>query len=208
MASVRRGKKRGYHHGDLRRALLDAARAELHAVGHRALSLRSVARRAGVSHAAAYHHFKDKGALLLTIALEGFDHLDRCMAEAMEAAGADPLDRLVAAGLGYMRMAADDPTAYDLMFNGCEGVSLTDDEQARSRRSFERLLNAVASVRQAVARNEGDVLQDALVQWEMVHGLAMLSRSGQLADTGVNLEQHIQYATARSRAFYATKANV
>ena len=109
-------KKRAYHHGDLRVALVDAARKELHAVGWQDLSLRSVARRAGVTHTAAYHHFKDKHALLAQIAMEGFVLLDKRMLEAMDEAGPDPIERLMASGGGYLRMAQEDPQAYDLMF--------------------------------------------------------------------------------------------
>src|SRR4051812_26098504 len=111
-------RKHSYHHGDLRRALLDAARVELHKVGVHELSLRSVARRAGVTHTAAYHHFADKDALLRRVAQEGFEKLDAAMAQEIEGAGADPVDRLVAAGRGYLAFAAADPQALRLMFDG------------------------------------------------------------------------------------------
>ena len=68
---------RPYHHGDLRRALIDAARRLLESEGPSALSLRAVAREAGVSPAAPYHHFKDKGELLDAVAGEGWMMLDR-----------------------------------------------------------------------------------------------------------------------------------
>src|SRR5215471_21057306 len=73
---------RPYHHGDLRRALIDAARRILEAEGPSALSLRAVAREAGVSPAAPYHHFKDKGELLEAVAQEGWEMLDEVIAEA------------------------------------------------------------------------------------------------------------------------------
>src|SRR6185437_16137973 len=76
--------KAAYHHGDLRRALIAAARAILEEDGLPALSLRAVARRAGVSQAAPYHHFPDKDALLAALGAEGFDALDRAMRERME----------------------------------------------------------------------------------------------------------------------------
>ena len=73
---------RPYHHGDLRRALVDAASRVLEAEGPSALSLRAVAREAGVSPAAPYHHFKDKTELLEAVAHEGWDMLDAALAEA------------------------------------------------------------------------------------------------------------------------------
>src|SRR3954452_9491952 len=110
-------RKHSYHHGDLRRALLDAARVELHKVGLRELSLRSVARRAGVTHTAAYHHFADKEELLRRVAQEGFEKLDAAMVKEVEAAGAHPLERLVGAARGYPPFAEDDPEALRLMFD-------------------------------------------------------------------------------------------
>lgn len=196
---------RPYHHGDLRRALHDAAREELRAVGWAALSLRSVARRAGVSHTAAYHHYEHKDGLLMEIALEGFDRLDACMRDAMDAAGADPVDRVVAAGVGYLKMAQEDPQAYDLMFNGCH-VEPTAEQRTRSRRSFERLLAAVEAARAACDMPAQDALADALVHWELVHGLAMLARTGHVRMQPAPLGEHIRYATERTRAFYARPA--
>jgi len=73
---------RPYHHGDLRRALIDAASRLLEAEGPSALSLRAVAREAGVSPAAPYHHFKDKAELLDAVAQEGWDILQVKMKEA------------------------------------------------------------------------------------------------------------------------------
>src|SRR5258706_7191492 len=87
-------RKAAYHHGDLRRALIAAARAILEADGLPGLSLRAVARRAGVSQAAPYHHFPDRDALLAALGAEGFDALDRAMRERM-AGLRDPAQRLV-----------------------------------------------------------------------------------------------------------------
>src|SRR5215470_2775019 len=81
-APAKASKRAGYHHGDLRRALLEASLALVEESGIGALSLREVARKAGVSHNAPYHHFKDRGSLLAALAEEGFAELAREMAEA------------------------------------------------------------------------------------------------------------------------------
>jgi len=183
-----------YHHGDLRRALLEAARAELHAVGRDALSLRAVARRAGVSHTAAYHHFTDKAALLGEIAADGFVALDVAMREAIAQVGDDALARVRAAGHGYLAMAWSDPAAYDLMFNGCDMTS-----SPRLREvgplSFLRLCAVVADARAAAGLADGDdgsdVLGDALLLWEAVHGCAMLKLAGHLDGLGLTPAQHV-----------------
>ena len=82
MSEAKRVESRPYHHGDLRRALVDAARRLLEAEGPSALSLRAVAREAGVSPAAPYHHFKDKAELLDAVAHEGWDLLNEQMTDA------------------------------------------------------------------------------------------------------------------------------
>src|SRR5215472_16808361 len=84
--------------GDLRQALLDAALATLDEVGADRLSLREVARRAGVSHAAPAHHFSDKAGLLTAIATEGFGRLVRYLAVAQPGGAGEPVDQLVALG--------------------------------------------------------------------------------------------------------------
>src|SRR5678816_810946 len=84
MSEAKSADSRPYHHGDLRRALVDAARRVLEAEGPSALSLRAVAREAGVSPAAPYHHFKDKAELLDAVAQQGWDILQDRMKEAKE----------------------------------------------------------------------------------------------------------------------------
>lgn len=200
-----KGKKRAYHHGDLRAALVDSARKDLRAVGWKDLSLRSVARRAGVTHTAAYHHFKDKHALLAQIAMEGFALLDKRMAEAMDGAGpsADPVERLMASGDGYLRMAREDPDAYDLMFTGLQfnkGDPQVFHEIAR--RPFERLVGAVAAARAHSGRVRGELIIDALVTWELVHGAAMLMRAGHFERMGIPRDGHSRYLADVLRGMY------
>src|SRR5438876_11298699 len=101
--------QRPYHHGDLRRTLVDEALTAIGRDGPAGLSLRDVARRAGVSHAAPAHHFGDKRGLLTAIAVEGFDSLS----EATAAAAGDH----VAGGLAWIRWALDHPAHYEVMFS-------------------------------------------------------------------------------------------
>ena len=105
-----------YHHGDLRRALVEAAERILENEGPSALSLRAVAREAGVSAAAPYHHFKDKNELLAAIAQEGFELLAQAMREGA-AHEEDPRRRLNALGVAYVRFARDNPALYNLMYS-------------------------------------------------------------------------------------------
>jgi len=107
---------RTYHHGDLRNALLDSARRILEEESLADLSLRAVARRAGVSHAAPYRHFPNHEALLVELAKEGFAELREGIAEAGAAASALESDRIAKIGAAYMRFVARRPELASLMF--------------------------------------------------------------------------------------------
>ncbi|GIJ77332.1 TetR/AcrR family transcriptional regulator [Micromonospora phaseoli] len=99
---------RGYHHGDLRRALLDVAVTAIEESGPAALSLRELARRAGVSHAAPAHHFGDRAGLFTALAVQGFDSL----AEALDGAGGELLDL----GVAYVDFAVRHRAHFEVMF--------------------------------------------------------------------------------------------
>ena len=117
----KRQTKRGtsYHHGDLRDALLRSARTILETQGLAALSLRGVARAAGVSPAAPYHHFPDKQTLLNAVAAEGFDALTSAMEKRM-ATKTGLNARVDASGVGYVTLAVENPALFRLMFGGGE----------------------------------------------------------------------------------------
>lgn len=187
--------KKTYHHGDLRHALLVAARAELAAVGRDHLSLRSVARRADVTHTAAYHHFADKAALLGALAGEGFAALDAAMATEMAAVGPGALDRMLASGRGYLKMAAADPAAYDLMFN--TGVEPSMPANHAGGDPFQRLFDAVVEARRETKTETASPMVDAMVMWECVHGCAMLGFSGRLKHLGLDPAAHAEEMLAR-----------
>ena len=107
---------RPYHHGDLRAALIAAAEAEIDAHGVESFSLRAVAKRAGVSHAAPAHHFGDANGLLTALAAEGFARFVETQRAHEAAAPPGQPDRLVAAGLGYIAFATGHPALFRLMF--------------------------------------------------------------------------------------------
>src|SRR3569833_2132659 len=106
---------RGYHHGDLRNGLLEAARGILEEQSLNALTLRAVARKAGVSHAAPYRHFPNHEALLVELGLEGFAELREYIVEAAKVPGPES-DRVATIGAAYMRFVAKRPAVARLMF--------------------------------------------------------------------------------------------
>jgi AcrR family transcriptional regulator len=182
-ASVPRKKARGrYHHGDLRRAILDTSIALIEREGVAALTLRGVARALGVSHAAPLHHFADRTELLATIAAEGFDELTRRMQEAI-AKEEEPVARLVASGVAYVEYAAADPARFRVMF----GRELADGGpewlRAHGQPPYDLLVEAAErALALTVTPTPERVRTTAISAWSSVHGLATLWVDGRLRD--------------------------
>ncbi|MFC3504323.1 TetR/AcrR family transcriptional regulator [Micromonospora krabiensis] len=161
---------RGYHHGDLPRALLDAAVEVIAESGPAALSLRDLARRAGVSHAAPAHHFGDKAGLLTALAVQGFDLL----ADALRGA-----EDLLSAGVAYVDFAVGHRAHFDVMFR--PDLYRSDGPEVRAAR--ERAGAALRAGVAGLANRDGgpaDPGRDALAAWSIVHGFATLWIAGAL----------------------------
>jgi AcrR family transcriptional regulator len=157
---------RAYHHGDLRRTLLGAAVEVMTESGPAALSLRDLARRAGVSHAAPAHHFGDKAGLLTALAAQGFDLL----AEALRNAG----DDMIEAGVAYVGFAVRHRAHFEVMFR--PDLYRADDPEVAAART-----RAGELLRTGVARRTGrEPDNDSLAAWSIVHGFATLWLSGAL----------------------------
>ncbi len=177
--------KDAYHHGDLRRALLDESLVVIAEKGVEGLSLREVAGRVGVSHAAPYHHFADKAALIHVLAHEGMKLMDEDMAAAEDAAGDDPKAKLIGIGMAYVSFAVEHPDYY-AAFNAPEvnnpeaqADAVQPDEERGN--TWQRLLNAIVACQQAGDLPQGDPTVLAVYLWSLVHGLAELWRSGPLS---------------------------
>ncbi len=165
---------RPYHHGDLRRALIDAARRILEAEGPSALSLRAVAREAGVSPAAPYHHFKDKTELLEAVAQEGWQMLEDVITAAKTRA-ASPADALDEIGVGYVCFARDNPALYRVMYDTARDREALPDEMNEDKDS------AYCKVRDTMVEaggdpnNELDLELATVAAWCAAHGLAEMA---------------------------------
>lgn len=161
---------RGYHHGDLRRTILTAAVEAIEESGPAGWSLRELARRAGVSHAAPAHHFGDKAGLLTAVATEGFGML----ADELATAGDDFLE----AGVSYVRFATAHPAHFEVMFQSAllhaDDPELTAAEGRAAKALEDGLRNAVPA-----ERASGDM---RLAAWSIAHGFAALWISGALPE--------------------------
>jgi AcrR family transcriptional regulator len=160
-----------YHHGDLRAGLLAAAEAELAAFGVEQFSLRAVAKRAGVSHAAPAHHFGDVGGLLTALAADGYRRFVATLA-AHEPPGADAHGRALGAGLGYVAFARSRPALFRLIFASARPDHSNPDLRAAAEVAYAHLLG--------LAEGIGGDERDAAALWAMAHGLADLALGGRL----------------------------
>ncbi|MBV1933905.1 MAG: WHG domain-containing protein [Parvibaculaceae bacterium] len=172
-----------YHHGDLRQALVHAATQIVEEDGVLALSLRGVARAAGVSQTAPYHHFQDKEALLAMVAETGFRDLAEDMVTARDA-DASSGATLQALGVAYILFATRNPGRFRLMFGPqikdktCHGTLLE-----VSSVSFELIKEGVAARMKDVDALPESLMANTMSAWSSVHGLATL-----INDSGFNSE--------------------
>ncbi len=175
-----------YHHGDLRRALLDAAVVLVEREGREALTLRAAARLAGVSSAAPYRHFADKEALLAAVAEDGIRALTACMGEAAARHEGDPGRRFQALGVAYVRFAVAHTARFRVMFTAVSAAEGAHPSLSSAAELLFGLLREaiVACQREGVVRL-GDPRELALSAWSMVHGLAELEASGQVPRLGL-----------------------
>ena len=169
-----------YHHGDLRDALLEAALSLLGQVGTSALSLREVARVAGVSHAAPAHHFGDKAGLLTALATRGFERFLAAQRAAADRAS-ERSKRLSWTGWAYVMFASEQPAYFSLMFRP-ELLRVSDpDFEAASRAAYEFLLDCVREASGETTDQEVLRLR-ATAAWSHAHGLATLWLDGSLKE--------------------------
>lgn len=166
--------RRGYHHGHLRAALLVAAEAELSEKGMEGFSLRSVAKRAGVSHAAPAHHFRDADGLLTALATVGLRRFLDTQHRREAQVDPSPLPQLLAAGLGYIDFAMANPALFRLIFSS-ERPDFDDPElKEAADAAYAHLAGQVAAC--------GGGEPEASIVWAMAHGFADLLITGRMQD--------------------------
>ena len=206
--STRPQRKRAgqYHHGDLRRALIDQALRTIDKEGVEGLTLRAVGEALGVSRTALYRHFSDKQALVAGVAREGFRTLRLALVEAWERARGGRAG-FQAMGDAYVQFAATHPSHYRVMFgrfveSGARDPELIHEAEA----AFQALVDAlVTQQREGGVRGDDPILLARFV-WSVVHGIAMLTIDGQLRDDeSVTLFK--RYASQRLQAAIAAPSS-
>ncbi|BCJ42925.1 TetR family transcriptional regulator [Actinoplanes ianthinogenes] len=188
--------RQSYHHGDLRRALLTAAAEAIAESGVTALSMRDLARRAGVSHAAPAHHFSDKAGLLTALATDGFEQLAKALATSRLASSS-----LLELGVTYLRFALANRAVFEVMFRTDLYHAADPDLVAARRQAADALYAGMTDLPDAPLAGpevevparpapEGaaelasdEVREVGLAAWSMVHGFATLWLSGAFPDS-------------------------
>jgi AcrR family transcriptional regulator len=164
--------KAAYHHGDLRAACVRAAMELLEEGGETALSLRAVARRAGVSPAAPYRHYADREALVSAVAAVGY----RELAERLAAAHPSPSTpaQLASVAIAYVQFALERPALFRIMFG--EPCDRDNDERVAATAAVSLYVREI--VQRSFPQADADALATAI--WALVHGLALLHLDGKL----------------------------
>jgi AcrR family transcriptional regulator len=186
MASNPKPDRKAYHHGDLRKALLDDAVKLLREKGEAGLSMRNLAARAGVSRTAAYHHFEGKHALLCAVAEEGFKRFGKVFYPP-EMEGDDSLNeqRIQRFVQDYIKFATGNSEYYDLMFGSqlWKTEKLTETLTQEAYRTFRGYVDGIRGWQESgqISKNL-DPLRYAQVSWSTLHGMSRLLIDGIYVD--------------------------
>ena len=190
--------KKSYHHGELRQALIDAARQLINERQGNDFSLSDACKRAGVSTAAPYRHFADKNEIINEVVAQGFiDMASRARAEA-EAFPPGAPDRILAVGRVYMGFAIGEPALFRMMFSQAHSATQDDVATTTGKACFAYVLGEVVSYC-TLNGVEGDARMIAVQLWTMVHGAASLTIDGDYAKVAPDLDitQMITLGAAR-----------
>lgn len=188
-----------YHHGDLRRALVEEALRTIEAGGVGQLTLRGVGDALGVSRTALYRHFSDKQALLAAVGREGFRMLRLALTSAWDGHGRGRKG-FEAMGLAYVRFAVAHPAHYRVMFGGfVESCAKDAGFIQEAQAAFQVLVDSLVEQQRAGLVRRDDPLLLARFIWSVVHGIAMLVIDGQLTAADDPGEALNQYAVRRIR---------
>jgi len=190
MSNPKPKRKSTYHHGDLKEALIAAGEAVLAERGLQGFTLRECARRAGVSHAAPKHHFGDVRGLLTEIAARGFTRLTRRLRTKLRAAGEDLDAQFLATAEAYLGFADAHPEHFRVMFRSDLVDACSKTLIGAAQETFTELTNVihrqhgepdidVGSLGKSMTSTH--ILNDIVVGWSYIHGLAHLKAEGQLA---------------------------
>lgn len=170
-----------YHHGNLRQVLLEEAESMLSRVGADGLSLRQLAREAGVSHAAPSRHFRDKQALLDALAESGFLKMTSAMTRAVTEPPSPPRQRMSALAHAYVQFALEHRELLSLMYSTKHAPGATEQLLAAGQSAMDLTVSVITDAMDSGEISDGDPTTIALVAFSTFHGIATLA-AGQMLD--------------------------
>lgn len=180
-------KKSGYHHGDLRAQLVEATRRLVEEKGPDHFSVAEACRKAGVSTAAPYKHFRDKDEMLRAVVMEGMERHRSQMLASIESLPPRSPDRITALGKVYVDFARNEPGVFRLMFGLSEQHDKDDDLVQRGFAIFDIVINTVAQCLGRDQKTDEDT-QRAFMLWSFVHGLSFLTIDGKVSKVGTPID--------------------
>lgn len=179
--------KTSYHHGELRQALIDAARVLIHEREGNDFSLSDACRRAGVSTAAPYRHFADKSAIITEVVAQGFTDMANRARTAAEVFPPGAPERIVAVGQVYLSFAIGEPALFRTMFSQKSSPSDDDIATTCGKACFAYVLEEVVSYC-TMHHVAGDARMIAVQLWTLVHGAASLTIDGDYAKVAPDID--------------------
>lgn len=183
------GRRKGYHHGNLRQALINTALSLISQKGAAGFTIAEAARAAGVSPAAPYRHFKDRDALLADVAEQGFGVFATGLTDAWAEGQPDPRAAFKRMGQAYLAFAREEPSYFTAMFESGLSLKAFPELQEASDRAFSVLREACEAVIATLPANQRPpVMMMALHIWSLSHGIAALFSRGDEARRPIPME--------------------
>jgi AcrR family transcriptional regulator len=183
----------GYHHGNLREALLEQGLALLEEKGESQFSLRELARRVGVTANAVYRHFSSKDVLLMGLAAQGMRQFTASQAGAWIATQGSATDKFLASGCAYVRFARQNPALFRLMFGRFIIEHRSEELEYESRQAFAGLTASVAATL-GLPEDSADISGAVNASWAVVHGFSHLILDGQMHGSDAELDEIVEAA--------------
>ena len=210
-------KKKSYHHGNLRESLIEAAIEIIAERGRSEFTLRELAKRLGVTHAATYHHFKDKDDLLSTVAERGYREMGEYLEEASASEDQNPIMKMRRMGAAYIRYAHENQAYFRVMFGQKFADINAYPEMENAGQTTKNMMETLVREGQkaGIYNTEANVEELIAISWATVHGLALLTINGhfehlreglELDDYVMRISRHLFTGTGSPQAQVAVRA--
>ncbi|EOQ87768.1 WHG domain protein [Leptospira yanagawae serovar Saopaulo str. Sao Paulo = ATCC 700523] len=206
MIQERRKVKKGYHHGNLREAILNESIVWIRKKGVESLSLREIAKKIGVTHSAPNKHFAKKESLLASLIEMGFEQFKQALIEGKKDIIKNPKEAFIGMGVAYVKFANENPEIYRLMFsNHIDDISAYPACEKAGFEAFEVLLSTVILLQDKGIIKKGDPKEISYLIWSFTHGYVMLQLDKRLS--GIESKQKQPMTKAHEESLFENLMN-